>query len=153
MVDAISGFSPTTFLDTIKGKTAPVAPVKPTTPVKDSGATTGSLDSDDVISVVQNLSSASQKGGLVSDIVGSASVASSDPLAGVYNSFLKNKSSASPLKQALDATQQKQARDKASSSAPLQRALTTLHAGSNAYNKVLQQNAQAVLNNSKGLIA
>jgi|GEM_PF-6729794 len=147
MVGAVSGFSPSTFLDQIKGvKAAPVVNTKPAAPKSETS------DAENLATLLSSVSSSSQKGSLIADIIGSASTASSDPLAGVYNSFLYNKTSSKPLQQAIISAQQQAASTKANDANPLQKVLSSYHAGLNAYNKVAQQNAQNVLNANKGVL-
>lgn len=149
MVGAISGssFNPGTYLEQIKGiKPASSATAKP------AESTSPGDKSKDVVSLLSSVSSASVQGGLIADIIGSASTFSSNPLAGVYNAFLYNKSTTSPLQQALLAAQQVEAASKTTSTNATQQALTSYHAGINAYNKILQQNAQAVLDEGQSLI-
>lgn len=164
MVDAVSSFSPSAYLNQIKGisKTPAVSsqPPKPeevdNAPGNTAGSSTGNGKPQsnpfqippEALSVLQGVSSGSQNGSLISEIVGSSSANASDAFSGVYGTLLQSASSTEPLQQALSALQQRKA-DTATQFSTLPSVLGNYHAGLNAYNKVLQQNAQAVLDESK----
>lgn len=96
----------------------------------------------DVLSLLQNVDSSSSNGGLVSTLTGG--VGNSNPLSGVYNSLLQGSSSVAPLQHAINAAQQQQNQTQAQTSS-VQAIVNSHNNASNAYNKVLQQNAQAAL--------
>jgi len=163
MVGAVtgSGFSALNYLNQIKGISAtnPVSSqsATDTTDTTDSSVTkptsttlppTPSLSAilgipSNVLSLLQNVSSTSANGGLVSTLTGGYNIASG-PLTGIYNTLLYTSSSVVPLQNAANATEQQQTQAKAQTS-PVQNLLNDYINASNAYNQTLQQNAKAVL--------
>jgi hypothetical protein len=163
MVDAVSSFSALSYLNQIKGVSKPPV-VSSNAPEPEEGdslsnnpASSGTGNgspqssnpfqiSSEVLSLLQGISSDAGKGSLISEIVGSAG--SADAFSGVYDTFLQSASSTEPFQQALNALQQRRA-NTATRFNTLDNVLSGYHAGFNAYNKVLQQNAQATLDASK----
>jgi hypothetical protein len=98
--------------------------------------------SSTILSLLQGTSS-SQNNTLSSLLGGSSTVTSSDPLSGLYNSLSYNVSTATPLTNAVNDTQQQQANAQTQNN-PVSSLLTNYNSGINSYNKTLLQNAQAV---------
>ena len=144
MVDAVSNFDAGAYLNQIKGlKIAPATPAAATTASNTTVTDQVQLPSN-VIALLQETNSFAEKNSSLSNLLNSSSTTASDPLAGLYNTLLSSKTSAATLSTALAATEQKQAQATATNDS-LQNILTSYHKGFSAYNKVLQQNAQAVL--------
>ena len=113
-------------------------------------STSKSNDNNSVASLLDG-SSSSSSNNLLSSFFSSTSDASEN----IFTTLLQNASTKSqPLQQAVNSALQAQADTKAQSS-PVQSLLSSINSASNAYNKVLLQNAQNAINasNNKSLVA
>ena len=154
MVTNVSTYDAGAYLSQIKGTAKPTptpapapaptpAPTQAPTPAPTSSGNGVSL-SPDLIALLQGSSSASGNAGQIYDLLGG----SSSNLGGGYDALLQNASKNAPLEQAISSAQQQKTQTAAKNS-NIQSALSGYHKGFSAYNKVLQQNAQAVLDASK----
>jgi len=160
MVDSISSFNPATYLSQIEGAKpitvaaapAAITPITPAAPPASSSASSPSSPpatnllglSSDVLSVLQGTNSSSSNGGLLSNLFGSSSISTPDPLSGLFNSLLTQDSSTLPTQQAIASTQQLQTQNSATND-QVQNVLNSYNSGLNAYNQTLLQNAKLVL--------
>jgi hypothetical protein len=133
------------------GTTTPVTPVKPAT----TATPTPSLSqnnllglSTNVLSLLQGTSASSASGGLVSELVGSAST-SGNPVSGVLSSLLTLSSSTQPAQVAIAAS----AGTKSSGTSGVQSLINSYNSVNNANNATLIKNSQSVLNQGTSLLA
>ena len=162
MATSVTTFTPTNYLTQLKGakpltavantetQPNPVQPAKPaentsTPPV--TASTPGNLLglSSAVLSVLQETSSNSTNGGLVSALTGGTS---SGPLGGLFNALLTDESAVRPTQTAIEATQQT-----SGNTSPVQNLINSAHSTANANNAALIKQAQNVINQGKGLLA
>lgn len=161
MISAITGLSPLSYLNQVKGisAAAPASsqPAQDTDEAPSSGSTTSNIPpaptqasilglSSDLLSLLQGLSSTSSNGTLVSTLTGGGT---SDFMSGLLNSFLAQGSSTTPLTAALVAAQQEQLESRTSNNS-IQSVLSSYHTGINAYNQTLLKNAADAVKANNG---
>ena len=160
-ISALSSFDVAGYLSQIKGvkpvaATPPVsaapstpskAPSTTTKPATTTGTTPSNLLglSSDVLSLLQETSPSSSASSQLSNLFGSSSASSSDPLSGLYSALLAKNASTLPTQTAVQATQTQATQTSATSKDPLQALLTSYNNAANSYNRTLLQNAQSVL--------
>lgn len=154
MVNNISSFDPTAYLNHVKGiKTSSTGDSNNTSGTTTTTTSSGTTDlnstaktlgvAQDIITLLDSTSSDSSNGDNLSGILGGNS--SDNFLSGVYSTLLQQKSQTQPLLTAIAAQEQKTA----TPTSPVTDLIASRHAGLNAYNKTLQQNAQSVIDSIK----